>query len=381
LYYENQGKNFRRPQLGKLDLRYGGIISGDEEIAAVTAVLKSQDWACGKITREFEDAIAAYMGLPHAVFVNSGSSGLLAALHCLPRGSTVAMPALQFPTLYSAALWCGLRPIVCDIDPDTLNMSMQTLLEACEGRRADAVAFVHIAGNPAGIAEIANFCHEENVLLIEDCCEALGSTSQGQKAGTFGDISVISTHGAHHITTSVGGVAFTSNGSYAQQMRRLRDWGRDIDFSGSYEFITCGLNLQPSDIQAALGLVQLSRADDFISARRRNHAALARELTGVVYFPEALPGDDPSWFTFPFLTTDRDSVAEELAAYGIETRHLLCGNLARQPMTEGLRPEDYPNADEAWRDGLWLPVHPRHSEEDMTRAGKIAREILIGGGA
>jgi CDP-6-deoxy-D-xylo-4-hexulose-3-dehydrase len=292
------------------------------------------------------------------------------------------MPALQFPTLYSAAIWCGLHPVITDIDDDTLNMSLDTLRKALETRSADAVAFVHVAGNPAGITDIAGFCYENDLTLIEDCCEALGSTSQGQLAGTFGDISVISTHGAHHITTAVGGAVFTDNAQHAQGMRRLRDWGRDIDGSGSYDFLSCGLNLQPSDIQAALGLVQMNRLDDFFLARKRNHAALARELRGYARFPEAQPGDDPSWYTFPMMTGNRDDVAKELSRYGIETRHLLCGNIARQAMTAGLHhPLDYPNADEAYHDGLWLPVHPRHSEQDMKTAGAIMREILTGGGA
>lgn len=368
--------------MSRLDLRYGGVIAGEEEIAAVTAVLRSQNWACGMIVREFEDALASYMGRAHAVFVNSGTSGLLAAMSCLPKGSRIAMPALQFPTLYSAAKWCGLNPVITDIDSETLNMSRATLEKAMDTAGIDAVAFVHVAGNPAGIADIAALCHDMKFPLIEDCCEALGSTSGGLLAGAFGDISVISTHGAHHIVTSVGGAAFTDNDQHARKMRRLRDWGRDIDFSGTYDFLSCGLNLQPSDIQAALGLVQLGRLDEFILARKRNHAALARELRGYASFPEAREGDDPSWYTFPMRIRNRDDVARELAAYGIETRTLLCGNIARQPMTEWrFSPADYPVADEAWRDGLWLPVHPRHSEQDMTTAGQITREILIGGGA
>ena len=370
--------------MGDLKIRYGGVVAGDDEIAAATAVMRSQGWACGPVTRDLETALAAHMGLPHAVLVNSGTSGLLAAMRCLPPGSGVVMPALQFPTLYSAAVWCGLRPVLADISLDTLNMTGESLEKALAGTDADvqAVAFVHVAGNPAGISDVAAVCRERGLILVEDCCDALGSTSGGRKAGTFGDISVISTHAAHHVTTGEGGAAFTTRDDFATRMRRLRDWGRDIDGSGSYDFLECGLNLRTSDILAAIGLVQLRRLDDFISARRGNHAALARELAGAARFPEARPGDDPSWYTFPLLTPHRDEVAAELAAYGIETRHLLCGNLARQPLAGGtLNPADYPNADEAWRDGLWLPVHPRHSTEDMTRAGAIAREILIGGGA
>ena len=230
-----------------------------------------------QVTRDLETALAAYMGLPHAVFLNSGTSGLLAAMRCLPPGSGVVMPALQFPTLYSAAIWCGLRPILCDISLDTLNMTGESLEKALAGCNADvlAVAFVHVAGNPAGISDVARVCEDRGLILVEDCCEALGSESGGRLAGTFGDISVISTHAAHHMTTAVGGCAFTTREWAAVRMRRLRDWGRDIDGSGSYHFLEAGLNLQPSDIQAAIGLVQLGRLEEFGARRRANYTALA----------------------------------------------------------------------------------------------------------
>ena len=295
----------RWARMGDLRIRYGGVVAGQDEIDAATAVMRSQGWACGQVTRDLETALAAYMGLPHAVFLNSGTSGLLAAMRCLPEGSGVVMPALQFPTLYSAAIWCGLRPILCDISLDTLNMTGESLEKALAGSNADvlAVAFVHVAGNPAGIADVARICEDRGLILVEDCCEALGSESGGRLAGTFGDISVISTHAAHHMTTAVGGCAFTTREWAAVRMRRLRDWGRDIDGSGSYHFLEAGLNLQPSDIQAAIGLVQLGRLEEFGARRRANYAALAGQLAGAARLPGPGPDDDPSWFALPLLTS------------------------------------------------------------------------------
>ena len=133
-------------------IRYGGIIAGQEEIDAVTEVLRGQQWSAGKVTAGFEEAFAGYTGQPHAVMANSGTSALLLALSCLPPGSRVIMPALQFLTLWSAARWCQLEPVLLDIDPATLNLSVPALTSwLAAGNRADAVAFVHVAGNPAGI--------------------------------------------------------------------------------------------------------------------------------------------------------------------------------------------------------------------------------------
>ena len=366
-----------------LSLKYGGVIADDTEINVVTDVLMSQNWACGAITREFETALTDWSGIPHALFLNSGSSGLLAAMRCLPAGSKVLMPALQFPTLYSAAVWCGLKPVLCDISLTTLNLTAELVDKAlAKEKNVSAVAFVHVAGNPAGIADVAELCHNRGLILIEDCCEAMGSLSNGKLTGTFGDVSVFSTHGAHHIVTGEGGITLTRWADFDKKMRRLRDWGRDIDGSGTYDFIECGLNLRPSDIHAALGIEQLTRLKGFTAARRRNYTALSGQLDGIgVRLPGEDANDMASWYTMPMLTSHRDGIARELAVYGIETRHLLCGNLARHRMANHLNPADYPAADEAWRDGLWLPVHPRHSEADMLTAGAITREIITGGGA
>src|SRR5580698_6644496 len=134
-------------------IRYGGIIAGHEEIKAVTEVLAGQNWASGERVAEFEVRSAQWQGRDHALFVNSGSSALLLCMTGLPEGSRIAMPALQFPTLYSAAKWCGLEPVLVDID-DTLNMDPGALEAVARDNRADAVAFVHMAGNPAGILEV-----------------------------------------------------------------------------------------------------------------------------------------------------------------------------------------------------------------------------------
>ncbi len=355
-------------------IRYGGCIWGPEEIEAVTAVLNSGNWACGEKVQEFERQVAAWQGRQHALFVNSGTSALLLAMAALPEGSRVAMPALQFATLYSAAKWCGHTPVLVDID-DSLNMDPQKLLQVISG--LDAVAFVHMAGNPENIEEVAALCRLRGIPLLEDACEAFGSESGGAKAGNFGLVSAFSTHGAHHISTGEGGIVFTDNQQAYDKMHRIRDWGRAYGAGDSmdgyypgYVFGELGLNLHATDIQAALGIVQLSRVQWFIEARRYNYEYLAGH-TSVFPFQRPYvqgPHRRASWFTFPMLVAEgeRDELMAHLTTDGIESRPVVAGNMARQPIScRGNDPSDFPVADKWYRRGLWISVHPKLTVTDL----------------
>jgi CDP-6-deoxy-D-xylo-4-hexulose-3-dehydrase len=363
-------------------IRYGGVIAGQEEIDAVTGVLLGQDWASGAKVAEFEEKAAAWQGRDRALFVNSGSSALLLSMTLLPAGSRVAMPALQFPTLYSAARWCGHVPVLVDID-DSLNMDPALLWDFAAGGLVDAAAFVHMAGNPANIREVSVICWQHDLPLIEDMCEAFGSKEQGIHAGNFGLAAAASTHGAHHISTGEGGLVFTDDEAAWQKMRRVRDWGRaygTADIPGyfpGYVFSELGLNLHNTDIGAALGIVQLGRVDGFIKRRKENWATLRGLLGGTpVQVPDVAPECDPSWFTFPMLVPDgsREAFMLHLEEAGIECRTIVAGNMARQPVCGG-NPEDYPVADKWFRRGVWVSVHPRISGDDITWLAKVIREF------
>jgi dTDP-4-amino-4,6-dideoxygalactose transaminase len=360
-------------------IRYGGIIAGQEEIDAVTEVLRGQQWSAGSVTAQFEAAFAEYAGQPHAVMANSGTSALLLAMSCLPPGSRVVMPALQFLTLWSAAQWCRLEPVLLDIDPETLNLSADALREwLAAGNRADAVAFVHVAGNPAGISEIAYLCADYEMTLIEDCCEALGSTSGGDQAGSFGDLAAFSTHSAHHISTGEGGMLLASAFEHAGRARIVRDWGRDMTqgYDG-YAWLDAGLNLRPTDIAAALGLAQMKRLPGFIAARRANEKHLSAALAEAgCDLPVTRLGDEPAWYARPLLCDDRDGLEKHMATAGVETRRLLCGNAARHPVSAAGSPDSWPAADDAWRRGLWLPVHPLLTRDDLGVVAGAARDFL-----
>ena len=362
-------------------IRYGGIIAGDREIRAVTEVLAGQEWASGKKVAEFEEKAAAWQGRDHALFVNSGSSALLLAMTLLPRGSRIAMPALQFPTLYSAAKWCGHIPVLVDID-DSLNMNTNLLYDLAEAKAADAVAFVHMAGNPTNISAARFICRDHDLPLIEDICEAFGSMTLDIRAGNFGLASAASTHGAHHICTGEGGIVFTDDEDAYQKMRRIRDWGRAYgthEIPGYYEnyiFSEFGLNLHNTDIGAALGIVQLDRLDGFTARRRENFAALAGQIRDLpIRLPDVVFAE-PSWFAFPMLVPEgsRDALIPFLENAGIECRTVVAGNMARQPMCDE-DPEDYPVADKWFRNGLWVSAHPKISKEDIAYLAETIRSF------
>lgn len=355
-----------------MTIRYGGVIAGQEEIDAVTEVLRGQQWSAGPVTTQFENRFANYVNPGgYAVATNSGSSALLLALASLHPYSRVVIPALQFPTLYSACVWSRHESIIMDIDPNTLNLDVAKFEEWLEsGGRADVVCFVHVAGNPAGIVRVAELCRTYDMLLIEDCCEALGSSSQGRMAGSFGDYAAFSTHNAHHIATGEGGMVLTKTFDRAQKVRQLRDWGRDTSKGyDKYQFIFEGFNLRPTDIASALGLVQFDRLQGFNNARMDNHAYLADKFTeyGLGFkFPDDQPGDIVAWYTFPLLTEKRASLEEAMEKADVETRRLLCGNLVRMPIANHKgAAERFPGAEEAWQKGLWLPVHPSLSKNDL----------------
>ncbi len=355
-------------------IKYGGVIAGDKEIDAVTDVLRGQSWGCGEICAQFEERASTIQQRRYALFVNSGSSALLLALATLPKGARVAMPALQFPTLYSSAIWCGLEPVIVDSD-DSLNMDPD-LIPIDVG----AVVFVHIAGNPTNVRRIAGLCNDRGIPLIEDNCEGFGGTifiGEGplgdgpfKKVGSFGDISCTSTHAAHQIATGEGGLVFCGDKETYLKMKRIRDWGRAYGaatiegYYDNYVFSELGLNLHASDIQAALGLVQIEQLAAWSSSRRNNYYAIRSALSDMpIDVPRIEEDAFPSWYTFPLLCDQRNALREYLEKCQIETRNILVGNLQRQPIGRNIV-GSFPVADDVFKRGLWFSVHPRMTEHE-----------------
>jgi CDP-6-deoxy-D-xylo-4-hexulose-3-dehydrase len=348
-----------------------GRVFGPEEV--VELVRTSLDFwlTAGPETASFERALARATGHRYALMVNSGSSANLAAVTALtsPRlgdrrlrpGDEVITVAAGFPTTVNPIVQNGLVPVFVDVSLPTYNVDVAQL-EAALSSRTRAVVLAHTLGNPFDLDAVAALCREHNLFLVEDCCDALGSTYGDAPVGTVGDLATLSFYPAHHITTGEGGAVLTNRPKLKKIVESIRDWGRDCwcdpgcentcgtrfaqrhgtlpaGYDHKYVYSHLGYNLKATDLQAVVGLAQLRRLAEFVAARRANHAFLREalaDLDDVLVLPEATAGSDPSWFGFaltvrPEAPFGRAELVAHLESRGIATRLLFGGNLLRQP--------------------------------------------------
>ena len=368
----------------------------------------------GRFNDAFEQRLAKYLGVKHLITVNSGSSANLIAFSALtsPKlgeraikpGDEVIGVAAGFPTTVNPILQFGAVPVFVDIDIPTYNIDV-TKLEAAISPKTKAIMLAHTLGNPYNLAEVTRIAKKHNLWLIEDCCDALGSTYtinnqqstiNTRKVGTFGDIGTLSFYPAHHITMGEGGAVFTNNGELKRIAESFRDWGRDchcgpgcddtcgkrfgqqlgslpLGYDHKYTYSHLGYNLKISDMQAACALAQMDRLPGFIEARRRNFAFLKERLKSCEKFlilPEATAGSEPSWFGFPITLREsagieRVELLKYLDQYKIGTRLLFAGNLTRQPYFEDRTYRisgDLANTDKVMNDTFWIGVYPGLNE-------------------
>lgn len=374
----------------------------------------------GRFNEDFEKKLAARIGVRSALTVNSGSSANLVAFSALtsPRlkdrqikpGDEVITCATGFPTTVNPAILWGAVPVFVDVDIPTYNIDVAAL-EAAIGPKTKAVMVAHTLGNPFDVKAIKALCDKHGLWLIEDCCDALGATVDGKHVGTFGDIGTLSFYPAHHITMGEGGAVFTNNPLLAKIMESFRDWGRDCycapgkdatcnkrygwklgdlphGYDHKYVYSHLGFNLKITDMQAAVGLAQLDRLDDFIDARRRNFDRLKdglRALNDVLILPEATVGTQPSWFGFPITLREnapvsRDALVQHLNAQKIGTRLLFGGNLVRQPYMNGQNfriSGALTNADVVVGRTFWIGVYPGLAEPHIDHVLDAMTEKLL----
>jgi CDP-6-deoxy-D-xylo-4-hexulose-3-dehydrase len=376
----------------------------------------------GRFNAAFEERLANRIGVRHALTTNSGSSANLLAFSSLTShylrgdalkpGDEMITVATGFPTTVNPALQYGVVPVFVDVDIPTYNIKPD-LIEAAVTDRTRAIMVAHTLGNPFDLAEVMRVAEKHNLWVVEDCCDALGATYDGKTVGTFGHIGTLSFYPAHHITMGEGGAVFTDKPRLKRVIESMRDWGRDCwcapgmdntcgkrfcrrlgdlpaGYDHKYTYSHCGYNLKITDMQAAVGLAQLDRLEDFIAARRRNFDHLTELLTpleDLLILPKATPNSEPSWFGYPITLREdapvvRDELVRHLDAQRIGTRLLFGGNLTRQPYMRGRNYRvagDLANADIVTERTFWIGLYPGLGPDHLEFAAAAIRDFINSG--
>ncbi|MBI5791182.1 MAG: lipopolysaccharide biosynthesis protein RfbH [Rhodocyclales bacterium] len=396
----------------------GRVLDAEAYVALVDAALDG--WlTTGRFNDEFERLIAARIGVKRALTTNSGSSANLLALSALTSpllgaralqpGDEVITAAAGFPTTINPILQNGLVPVFVDSSLPGYNPTVEAV-EAAIGPQSRAIMLAHALGNPFDAAALRELADRRGLWLIEDCCDAFGSLLHGRSVGSFGHVGTLSFYPAHHITTGEGGAVFTDDPLLARAIESFRDWGRDCycapgrdntcrkrfdwqlgdlpcGYDHKYIYAHAGYNLKMTDMQAALGVAQMARLDEFIATRRANFAHLTARLRACEEFlilPEATPGSLPSWFGFLLTLREtapcgRVDLLRYLDQHRIGTRLLFAGNVTRQPYMKGRQYRvagDLAIANVITERSFWIGVYPGLSVEMLDYAADRIGEFL-----
>lgn len=391
-----------------------GKVIGELELQYMVEASLDGWLTTGRFNDKFERELAAYLGVKHLITVNSGSSANLVAFSALtsPKlgdravkvGDEVISVAAGFPTTINPIIQFGAIPVFLDVDIPTYNIDV-TKLEQAVSPKTKAVFIAHTLGNPYDLRAIRIFCDTHKLWLIEDCCDALGSRYDGKLVGTFSDIATVSFYPAHHITMGEGGAVFTNNDQLKTIAESFRDWGRDCycqpgcdntcgkrycqqlgqlpaGYDHKYTYSHLGYNLKITDMQAACGLAQLARLDDFVQKRKDNFNYLRTKLQGCSEFlilPEATPNSEPSWFGFPITIKETAGFTRgELLTYlddnKVGTRLLFAGNVTKQPYMQGRNYRivgELTNSDRIMNQTFWVGIYPGLTEEMLDYTAEI----------
>lgn len=383
-----------------------GKLLGAEELQYMVEASLDGWLTTGRFNKQFEKQLAEFVGVKYAITVNSGSSANLIAFSTLTspelgnrsikKGDEVISVAAGFPTTVNPIIQFGAVPVFIDIESSTYNIDASKI-EGAITPKTKAIVLAHTLGNPFNLEVVTELCKKYNLWLVEDCCDALGSTYNGQKCGTFGDISTLSFYPAHHITMGEGGAVLTNNINLKKIAESFRDWGRDCycppgkdntcgkrfswelgnlpkGYDHKYIYTHLGYNLKISDMQAACGLAQLNKVSTFIAQRKANFKFLKERLTACQVFlelPKATEKSDPSWFGFPITVKENSPITRldlvaSLEKKGVGTRLLFSGNLIHQPYMIGIKHRiegHLINTDNVMRNTFWVGVQPSLTEQ------------------
>ena len=404
---------------GESTIPAAGKIVGAREFQLMVEAALDGWLTTGRFNAEFEKKLAAFLGVKHLISVSSGSSANLVAFNTLTspslggrairKGDEVIGVAAAFPTTVNPIVQFGAVPVFVDVDMTTHNIDPD-LIEAAITPKTKAIMLAHTLGNPFNLDKVKAVCEKYDLWLIEDCCDALGSRYDGNLVGTFGDIATLSFYPAHHITMGEGGAVFTNNAQLKKIAESFRDWGRDCycapgcdntcgkrfdqqfgslpqGYDHKYVYAHLGYNLKITDMQAACGLAQLERIQEFIDIRKRNFMLLKQRLsrlTDYLEIAEATLKGDPSWFGLPVTLKEsagvkRVDLLKFLDQNKIGTRLLFAGNLTRQPYFQGVEYRvvgELTNTDRTMNQTFWLGVYPGLGEEHFNYVGEKMAEFF-----
>lgn len=425
-YRETHGKK-KEFKPGETFVNYGGRYFDDAEM--VNLVDSSLDFwlTAGPWAAKFEKAFAKWLGVRFCSLTNSGSSANLLAFSALTspelgerrikRGDEVITVACGFPTTVTPCIQYGAVPVFVDVTVPEYNIDV-TRLEDALSPKTKAVMIAHSLGNPFDLKAVKDFCDRHNLWLVEDNCDALGSTyeidGEIRKTGTIGDIGTSSFYPPHHMTMGEGGAVYTDNPLLHRLVNSFRDWGRDcwcmggvdntcgcrftkqfgelpVGYDHKYVYSHFGYNLKVTDMQAAIGCAQLGKLDDIVERRRHNFKVLREGLEGTPWLilPEPQKNSDPSWFGFlisvePDAPFTRNDLSKYLEDHRIQTRNLFAGNLVKHPAFDQMRESgegyrvvgDLKVTDFVMNGTLWIGVYPGMSDEMLHYMISTIREFV-----
>jgi CDP-6-deoxy-D-xylo-4-hexulose-3-dehydrase len=353
----------------------------------------------GPITEEFENKWSKWLGVKYSVFVNSGSSANLAAIYSLLlsgrlKNNKIVVPAVSWVTTVTPAIQLGMEPIMCECDMDNLGLDINHLKNIIKNDNPSAIILVHVLGFPNHMDEIIKLCEDNDILLIEDTCESIGSKYNNKFLGTFGDLSTFSFYFGHHMSTIEGGMISTDSEELYHILLSIRShgWDRDLPkekqeflrkkyeidtFRSLYTFYYPGFNLRATDLQAFIGLGQLEKLDSIITNRNKNYERYKNEIKNNFWSISPPKNSFISNFSFPIITKNIKSLTEELIKNNIECRPLICGSINEHPFWyERYGKQNLPNSKLVHEFGLYIPNNHQMTDDEISKVIKIVNNNL-----